>query len=159
MKKILFAVAVLAVVILIGFLTWQFDFKRNSAPQVETPQQNMEEENSKAVEGLQIEVLQGGAGQETKTGDRVDVHYTGYFENGEVFDSSVGRGEPFSFVLGAGNVIKGWDLGVVGMKVGEKRKLTIAPQLAYGASGAPGAIPPNSTLIFEVELIAIRSDL
>lgn len=106
-------------------------------------------------EELKIEILQEGAGMEAKSNDVVSVHYTGYLTNGQVFDSSIGRGEPFSFTLGAGQVIKGWDRGVLGMKVGEKRKLTIPSDLGYGSVGAGGVIPPNATLIFEVEMIHI----
>jgi FKBP-type peptidyl-prolyl cis-trans isomerase len=95
-----------------------------------------------------------------KTGDTVSVNYTGKLENGTVFDSNVdpkfGHVQPFEFTLGAGQVIPGWDKGIVGMKVGEKKTLTIAPEDAYGASGVPGAIPPNSTLIFDVELLGIK---
>lgn len=104
---------------------------------------------------LQIETLTNGAGAEAQNDQVVTVHYTGIFENGEKFDSSVDRGEPFSFKLGAGMVIKGWDLGVLGMKVGEKRKLTIPYDLAYGEFGY-GPIPPKATLIFEVELLAVK---
>ena len=104
---------------------------------------------------LQTEVLTTGEGAEAKNGDIVSVHYTGTFENGSKFDSSVDRGEPFSFQLGAGMVIKGWDMGVAGMKIGEKRKLTIPYDLAYGESGY-GPIPAKATLIFEVELLGIK---
>ena len=96
-----------------------------------------------------------GQGDEAKSGKRVSVHYTGTLTNGKKFYSSLDRGKPFSFTLGAGEVIKGWDQGVAGMKVGGKRKLTIPPELGYGARGFPGAIPPNSTLVFEVELVGI----
>jgi hypothetical protein len=107
-------------------------------------------------EELQIEVLEQGAGQEAKNGDLVAVHYTGTLEDGTKFDSSLDRGQPFVFTLGIGQVIEGWDLGVLGMKIGEKRKLTIPSKLAYGETGTPGGpIPPNATLIFEVELLAI----
>lgn len=104
---------------------------------------------------LKIEKLVAGTGAAPKNGDTVSVHYTGTFTNGQKFDSSVDRDEPFSFVLGAGMVIAGWDLGVAQMKIGDKVKLTIPPELAYGRDGYPGAIPPNSTLIFEVELLGI----
>jgi len=105
---------------------------------------------------LKVEVLQEGTGEGAKNGDTVIVHYTGTLENGTKFDSSIDRGQPFSFVLGAGRVIQGWDQGILGMKVGEKRKLTIPPELAYGSSGAGNVIPPNATLIFEVELLGIQ---
>ena len=109
--------------------------------------------------GLIIEDLAAGAGAEAKVGSQVSVHYTGWLlyggEKGRKFDSSKDRGEPFEFPLAAGHVIKGWDAGVQGMKVGGRRELTIPPELGYGARGAGGVIPPNATLIFEVELLGI----
>jgi len=106
--------------------------------------------------GLQYEDLVVGTGATAKAGDQVQVHYTGWLTDGRKFDSSLDHGSPFSFPLGGGRVIKGWDEGVAGMKVGGKRKLTIPADLGYGARGAAGVIPPNATLIFEVELLAIR---
>lgn len=97
-----------------------------------------------------------GTGEVAVAGKTANVHYTGWLENGKKFDSSVDRGQPFSFPLGAGRVIKGWDEGVQGMKVGGKRKLTIPSDLGYGSRGAGGVIPPNATLIFDVELLGIR---
>ena len=114
------------------------------------------EEKNMGTDQLKIEILKEGTGEQAKNGDVAVVHYTGTLEDGTKFDSSVDRGQPFSFVLGAGGVIQGWDQGVLGMKVGEKRKLTIAPELAYGEHGAGGIIPPNATLIFEVELLEIH---
>ena len=105
--------------------------------------------------GLKYEDMVVGTGEAAKAGQTVSVHYTGWLTDGKKFDSSKDRGQPFSFPLGAGRVIKGWDEGVQGMKVGGKRKLTIPAQLGYGARGAGGAIPPNATLIFEVELLKI----
>ena len=105
---------------------------------------------------LQVEVLKEGAGVGAKAGDTVSVHYTGTLTDGKKFDSSLDRGQPFSFKLGAGLVIKGWDQGLLGMKVGEKRKLTIPSDLAYGDRGAGGIIPPGATLIFEVEMMKIN---
>ena len=100
-------------------------------------------------------IITPGTGTEAVAGKRVEVHYSGYLTDGTKFDASYDRGEPFSFPLGAGRVIKGWDQGVAGMKVGGKRKLTIPPALGYGASGAGNVIPPNATLVFEVELLKV----
>jgi FKBP-type peptidyl-prolyl cis-trans isomerase FkpA len=106
--------------------------------------------------GLKIEDLQEGEGVVAAAGQQVVVHYTGWLADGRKFDSSLDRAEPFDFALGKGHVIGGWDEGVAGMKVGGKRKLTIPPHLGYGARGAGGVIPPNATLVFEVELLEIR---
>lgn len=114
--------------------------------------------------GLTARILHKGYGRAAEAGDYVEVHYTGWFQDetsedgrGDKFDSSVDRRQRFNFTLGANEVIKGWDQGVEGMLIGEKRELTIAPELAYGERGYPGAIPPNSTLIFEVELFGAEA--
>lgn len=105
---------------------------------------------------LIIEDIEVGSGEEAWNGQHVTVHYTGWLlDNGAKFDSSKDRNQPFSFPLGAGHVIKGWDQGVAGMKIGGKRKLTIPASLGYGARGAGGVIPPNATLVFEVELLEL----
>ena len=108
------------------------------------------------ADGLKYWDTKVGTGTTATAGHKVKVHYTGWLTNGKKFDSSVDRGQPFEFQLGAGQVIKGWDEGVAGMKVGGKRRLEIPSELAYGAKGYPGAIPPNSTLIFDVELLDVK---
>ena len=108
------------------------------------------------VEGFKSEDVEVGAGKDATAGSMVSVHYSGFLTDGTKFDSSLDRGTPFEFHLGGGQVIKGWDRGVQGMKVGGKRKLTIPPDWAYGAQGVPGVIPPGSTLVFDVELLAVH---
>ncbi|HMO21597.1 MAG TPA: FKBP-type peptidyl-prolyl cis-trans isomerase, partial [Candidatus Melainabacteria bacterium] len=122
---------------------------------VSTPQDG----NGKKVTtetGLQYEEIVEGTGKSPKPGDSVTVHYTGWLTDGTKFDSSVDRGQPFQFSIGQGQVIRGWDEGVMTMKVGGKRKLTIPPNLAYGDAGAGDRIPPGSTLVFDVELIDVK---
>lgn len=104
-----------------------------------------------------IEQLATGDGAKPREGDVVVVHYTGWLTDGTKFDSSVDRGDPFEFTLGRGEVIEGWDAGVATMRAGDKVRLTIPPQFAYGEAGYPGAIPPNATLVFEVELLEVRA--
>ena len=105
---------------------------------------------------LQIEDLIVGTVAQPETGQKVSVHYTGWLTDGKKFDSSKDRGDPFEFAIGRGQVISGWDQGVITMKVGGKRKLTIPPELGYGKQGAGGVIPPNAVLVFEVELLGVK---
>lgn len=106
--------------------------------------------------GLRYEEIECGDGEEAQKGDTLEVHYEGRLEDGTKFDASRDHGSTFEFQVGAGQVIQGWDEGLIGMKIGGKRKLTIPPELGYGAAGAPPAIPPNSTLVFEIELVDIK---
>lgn len=127
--------------------------KIQEAKPTPTPQEQVMDKDESE---LKIEDSVVGTGEEAVAGKRVTVNYLGTLENGTKFDSSYDRGTPFSFNLGAGEVIKGWDQGVLGMKVGGKRKLVIPPDLGYGQSGAGGTIPPNATLIFEIELLKVE---
>jgi FKBP-type peptidyl-prolyl cis-trans isomerase len=106
--------------------------------------------------GLQYQDVERGFGDTAKAGKQVSVHYTGYLTDGTKFDSSLDRKQPFTFALGTGQVIKGWDEGVAGMQVGGRRKLMIPPELGYGTRGAGGVIPPNATLVFDVELLDVK---
>ena len=144
--RTLIIVIVVLVIAAIAFIAYSgFINKKSSTPNA----------SSTTASGLKIEDLTAGTGQAAKSGDTISVHYTGYLADGTKFDSSLDRNQPFEFVLGQGKVIPGWDQGLVGMKVGGKRKLTIPPDLAYGAQGN-GPIPPNATLTFEVELLGIK---
>ncbi|HMU93031.1 MAG TPA: FKBP-type peptidyl-prolyl cis-trans isomerase [Anaerolineales bacterium] len=110
----------------------------------------------KTQSGLEYIEVEAGTGAQAVAGKTVSVHYTGKFQDGRVFDSSVSRGEPITFPLGRGNVIKGWDEGIALMKVGGKAQLIIPPHLGYGERGAGGVIPPNATLVFDVELVSVQ---
>lgn len=137
---------------------------KQKPPVVETQKQeenlNQNKKNIMDIQGMKVEILKEGSGEEAKTGNLVTVNYTGALINSTKFDSNVdpkfGHVEPFQFTLGENRVIQGWELGVLGMKVGEKRKLTIPPELAYGNRAVGNVIPANSTLIFEVELLKIN---
>lgn len=135
---------------------------QQQAAQQQAAQEQASKPDPKAPKGMKdvtklvIKDLKVGTGKTAKVGTTVSVHYTGWLTSGVKFDSSVDRGQPFDFKLGAGEVIQGWDQGVAGMKVGGKRRITIPSDLGYGASGAGGVIPPNATLVFDVELLAVK---
>lgn len=160
-KKVWIIVLVIAIILVGGFML----FQKTPADEVDTQTENNNQiiNNNNTMEetqGLKIETLVEGSGEGAKSGDTVSVNYTGMLTNGTAFDSNVDpkfkHVQPFEFTINESSVIQGWHLGFMGMKVGEKRKLTIAPELAYGANGAGTVIPPNATLIFEVELLKIN---
>ena len=158
--RVFLMILIMAVVFLGGYYFYNSLFLKDNADQPKQETSIMENtanimENT-ANNKIISEILKQGVGLEVKNGDKVSVYYTGALTDGKKFDSSLDRGQPFSFTLGAGQVIKGWELGVLGMKVGEKRKLTIPSDLAYGDNGIAGVIPPKATLIFEVELLKIN---
>ena len=158
MKKVLFIFLIVIVVISLAFWVRNKELNNHlSRSSISSNQESKQKSQAKEFEknGLKIEILREGKGEKVKSGDSVSVNYIGRLEDGTKFDSNFDRGVPFNFKIGAGQVIKGWDIGVLGMKIGEKRKLIIPPDLAYGTRGIPGAIPPNATLIFEVELLKI----
>ncbi|MFA5169229.1 MAG: FKBP-type peptidyl-prolyl cis-trans isomerase [Candidatus Paceibacterota bacterium] len=146
-KKEIITVIIILLVIALAFFLMMRPKELNAPTTEQNSTTNMDE--------VKIEVLQEGAGEPSKNGDELTVHYTGTLEDGTKFDSSVDRGTPFTFTLGAGQVIQGWEQGMLNMKVGEKRKLTIPYSLGYGENGY-GPIPAKATLIFEVELLKIN---
>lgn len=165
---------VLIVLVVVGgliYITINNKFNAPVVPGEEVEQLGQVEQNTnmqtqeelgqtQGVDGVKIVIIKEGTGAVAKSGDTVAMNYTGKLVDGTTFDSNVDpkfkHVEPFIFTLGAGQVIKGWDVGVAGMKVGEQRKLELSPDFAYGSTGAGGVIPPNSTLVFEVELLGIK---
>lgn len=177
MREILISFGVLAAFVLLLVVSWLFNGSSSPTASTESINQNQpaiaqenptnqiaeeesqlsnsNEEQVTTASGLQYVDIVEGTGDTPQTGQKVQVHYTGTLEDGKKFDSSRDRGTPFTFTIGVGQVIKGWDEGVATMKVGGRRKLIIPPNLGYGAQGAGGVIPPNATLIFDVELLGI----
>lgn len=155
-KKTSMMVSVIIILIVVSVLVYITVNKRPT----EEVGQNTNMENAQQVDGVKITVLKEGTGEAAKAGDTVAMNYTGTLEDGTAFDSNIdpkfNHVEPFVFNLGTGQVIKGWDIGVNGMKAGEQRKLEINPEYAYGEAGAGGVIPPNAKLTFVVELVAIK---
>ena len=148
MDKTLITILVI-IVILVGAGFYVF----NKPVKINNQNQNMQDTTQPEVK---IEILTEGVGEGAKAGNKVTVDYTGTLTDGTKFDSSIDRGQPFTLTLGQNSVIQGWELGLVGMKVGEKRKLTIPPELGYGSQAVGTAIPANSTLIFEIDMISIN---
>jgi len=157
MKNIIIILLIIAVA---GVLLWFFNQPNQelNEPANQTSNEPTDQASNEPTDqaSLYTEILKEGNGEVAENGDTVSVHYIGTLEDGTKFDSSLDRGTPFSFTIGEGKVIAGWDQGLLGMKIGEKRKLTIPPNLAYGEYGIPGAIPENATLIFEIELLGIN---
>jgi len=156
-KTSIIILVIILIIIIVGvyFLTRNND-TTSVAGLSQSVNQNQQASASYDVQGMKVETLKEGSGPAVKSGDTVTVNYVGTLQDGTKFDSSIDRGQPFEFTIGQNSVIQGWELGLVGMKVGEKRKLTIPPELGYGAQGAGGVIPPNATLIFEIDLLGIK---
>ena len=159
-------IIVALVIVGVGIVLWTQTPRESATQESLVPESNqqiqtsMQEQTNIIMQtlpsGLQIGDIAVGTGDEAKAGNMVTVHYTGTLIDGTKFDSSLDRGTPFTFSLGVGQVIRGWDEGVSGMKVGGKRRLTIPPDLGYGSQGAGNVIPPNATLVFEVELLGVK---
>jgi len=157
-KDIIYFLIVLIVIAFLVFITINKKGEPVNLQTVKTEQKNIQ--NKQQIKGVKITILKNGTGDTVKKGDTVFMNYTGTLADGTVFDSNVNpkfkHVRPFVFTIGVGQVIKGWDIGIIGMKVGEKRILKISPAYAYGSVGAGGIIPPNATISFEVELLQIK---
>ncbi len=157
MKNKFIIVLIILILIVIGtYFLAQGSPKNSEAALSQSVNQDQNNSINYGIQDMKIETLQEGAGDVVKVGDTITVNYVGTLLDGTKFDSSIDRGQPFQFTPGQNSVIQGWELGVIGMKVGEKRKLTIPPELGYGANGAGEVIPPNATLIFEIDLLSIN---
>ena len=157
-RKTLIILAILLIVIAVVAI--YLSLPKNNTTMTASLNQNQQSQTSFNIQGMKVEILRQGTGEGAKAGDNISVNYTGTLPDGTKFDSSVdpsfGHVAPFSYTLGQNQVIQGWELGLLGMKVGEKRRLTIPPELGYGAAGRPPVIPPNATLIFEIDMLSIN---
>jgi len=174
MKKVYLIITIVIILIIVAGGVYFLMRPKTEVVPVQTPteitetqstqQQEQTQEQTKPqtstsyyIKGMKVEIIKEGSGETAKSGDLVTVNYTGTLTNGTKFDSSINPGrEPFQFTLGQNKVIQGWELGVLGMKIGEKRKLTIPPELGYGSQAVGGVIPANSTLIFEIDLLGLN---
>ncbi len=155
MERTVLIITIIVIILIIAVILGIYFFMVNSKPSPVIPgDQNANNSNNMAKE-VKIEILKEGSGMAVKAGDYIVVNYVGTLADGTKFDSSIDINRPFAFTVGNGDVIKGWDTGVIGMKLGEKRKLTIPPELAYGELGRPPVIPQNATLTFEIDLLKI----
>ena len=155
MERTVLIITIIVIILIIAVILGIYFFMVNSKPSPVIPgDQNANNSNNMAKE-VKIEILKEGSGVAVKAGDYIVVNYVGTLADGTKFDSSIDINRPFAFTVGNGDVIKGWDTGVIGMKLGEKRKLTIPPELAYGELGRPPVIPQNATLTFEIDLLKI----
>lgn len=152
MNKIIILV-IIVIVLIIAAVIYFTMLKNNNMP---AENQNQENSTSFEIQGMKVEILKQGTGEGAKAGDNIAVDYVGTLPDGAKFDSSIDRKQPFPYTLGQNRVIQGWELGLLGMKVGEKRKLIIPPELGYGSQGRPPVIPPNAILIFEIDLLKIN---
>jgi len=154
-KNSIIALVVILIVVIIGIYFYMQNQQPKEKPATPNPT-NSQVSASYDIQGMTVDILKQGTGEGAKVGDNIVVNYVGTLTDGTKFDSSIDRNQPFPYTLGQGQVIKGWELGLLGMKVGEKRKLTIPPELAYGPNGRPPVIPANATLIFEIDMLSIN---
>ncbi len=149
---------IIAVIILIAAIIGVYFFLQRGDDSASQQESTIpaEENNSYEIQGMKIEILKEGTGEGAKAGDDIVVDYVGTLTDGAKFDSSIDRNQPFPYTLGQNMVIQGWEIGLLGMKVGEKRRLTIPPELGYGEQGRPPIIPSNATLIFEIDMLSIK---
>ena len=147
---------IVLILVVVGIYFFLVPKKNIVSDQYQLQNQEQQGPASFNIQGMKVEILKQGTGIGAKVGDKIIVNYVGTLSSGKQFDSSIDRGQPLLYTLGKKQVIEGWELGLLGMKVGEKRKLTIPPGLAYGPAGAPPLIPKNATLIFEIDMLSIN---